>query len=163
MYTTEQGSLSVLLLITGLIFALSACSTTNPTARHGALGQWVGHSYEKALTQLGTPVDVFSDGLSGRVLVYKTVAKVPSYQMPSDVDEMRELFHQIVWVDANDRTVPTRTAQQNELLYVDRDGIIYSVQSNAGDRERRVQEEKVLIAVGAMSVIALIALLATAN
>lgn len=163
MYITKKHSITRLLLFTGLIVALSACSTTSPTARHGALGQWVGHSYEKAVTQLGAPTDVFSDGMSGRVMVYRKVAESPAHRLASEVQQMGEQAHRIVWIDAHDRTVPTRIAQHHELLYVDRDGLIYSVQSNAGDRERRVQGERALIAVGAISAIALIALLATAN
>lgn len=141
-----------------VIFSIAGCTTVQPTTRHNALAQWVGMSFYDAIYQLGRPVDVYSDGLTGRVLVYPAVSSLPvgSLVMPED---SLSVYDWLVWDSSLDRTPPTFLSQQCDMIFVDKDGYVYSFQSNESDRQVRIAYEEELIVGGIIAGALMIALL----
>lgn len=140
-----------------LIVAISGCTTVKPTSRYKALSSWIDYHYYEALFELGRPLEVFSDNI-GRVLVYESVNQVPPPRIIVPEDSLAS-FDYVVWDHALSRDVPTNYARTYDLLYIDKDGRIYSIQSNESSREMRVNYENGLIVGGIVTGIALLVLL----
>lgn len=141
-----------------VLFSLAGCTTVQPTPRHVALAQWVGMSFYDALFQLGRPIDVYSDGLTGRVLVYPEVNSAPIGSLVVPEDSIRA-YDWIVWDNSLDRTPPTYVAQQCDMIFIDKDGYVYSFQSNESDRQVRVAYEDAMIVGGLITGVMLVMLL----
>lgn len=146
-----------------LLFSVS-CTSVKPTQNHITLSSWIDTYYVDAIYQLGDPLYIFSDGLSGKVLVYENVLDKVNFQSLGSYDESYIIETQdMVWNQSTTRTIPPRIAQTTDLLYVDKDGGSYSIQSNKSNRKVRQKHENNAIIVGVVSISVLLILLLTAE
>lgn len=140
-------------VVLALIF-FSSCATYRPTETHLALSSWIDVYYTDVLFQIGWPDVVFQDGLGGRVLAYESVTK--SFESTGSESYSEAFLDQAftqVWTDNINRHVTTHHARNYELIYIDRDGYVYSFQTNRSDKVSRVDYEQQVI-VGAVILVA---------
>lgn len=144
-------------ILTISFLGFTSCATSLNESSKSSLSSWIDVYYADVLYQLGQPSYIFSDGLSGRVLVYHNVSQSPildGLNQYSDSDY--SLYYSLVWDSSIQRTVSSRIASYNELLYVDNDGYVYSIQSNKTDREQRIKAENDLITFGLLGTVLLV-------
>ena len=157
MSTSKVGRRLLCFFWVGL-FCVVGCATVQPTERHIALSAWLGLYYLEVLHQLGPPLDVFSDGASGRVLVYPEVTYPPTSRDAISADSL-EAYDAIVWYSALDRYPPTYIEETYDMLFIDKDGRVYSFQSNDSDRAVRLAYERELIVGGMIGSVVLLGVL----
>ena len=134
------------------LFAIAGCTVTEP-ARRTFLRSWVGYHYLDVLATVGRPLEVYSDGLTGRVLVFREITDLPPTERTQIPDDSISVFESIVWdSELAGRTPSTYVVASFDQLYVDKDGYVYSFQSNESDREIRHKFESQAVIIGVASV-----------
>lgn len=141
-----------------------SCATVKPTENQHALASWIDFYYVDVIYQLGEPHYIYSDGLTGKVLAYENVLQRSNINMIGYYDESYHLeIYDVVWNQSTNRTTPSRVAQTYDILYVDKDGFVYSIQSNKSSREIRKTSENNAVIVGVISFGLLLILLLSAE
>ena len=141
-----------------LLVWLSGCAVTVPRHYQSAYS-WTNANYESLLAVNGVPDAVYEDGHGGRALVFRSPLKPLDDQEVSISSNEVERFQKVVW-DRNLRgLVPFREAQRSDIIYVDQEGVVYSVQSNLGAKVVRESQETNAIIGGMVGVVVLVLLL----
>lgn len=144
-----------------VLVVCSGCAVTAPQSMQYA-ASWVNQPYEDVLFNVGRPTAIYDDGHGGRALVYDSISMSRSDGVSAPSDSL-ETYEQVVWYSNQRSTVPNRMAQTHDLLFVDREGLIYSIQSNQGSRVVREQVELNVVYAGIISGLVLLLILVSTD
>lgn len=143
-----------------LCLTVVSCATVKPTENQIALASWIDFYYVDIFNQLGDPAFIYNDGLTGRVLAYENVLQRSNYNLIDNYnDDYHKTVYEIVWNQSTSRTTPSTIAQSYDILYIDKDGYVYSIQSNKSSREVRRSSENNAVVIGVVGAIIYLMLL----
>lgn len=143
----------------GVVLLMAGCATVENSTLN-QLNGWTDRHYAEAMYQLGRPEYLFVDG-PALVLAYGAVAQVPRSSFIEVPQDSLVAYDSLIVATAEVRPIPRRVAQAYDLLYVDREGLIYAYQSNESSREERVvfETNTILAGVGLLAGLLLLAVL----